>query len=122
MQTQPLVSSPGVEGAQGNGDELVVRQEQVMLDHYYEDFEATETASIAFDNRSTLGSTTVTVEGMNSNVGGNDGAHEVRTQGAQGGTSFELPMTEQDFRVLTQKVSKLVLIMIVLLNTHCTMT
>ena len=51
---------------------------------------------------------------MNSNIGGNDGAHEVR---AQGGTSFELPMTEQDFRVLTQKVSNLVLIMIVLLNT-----
>ena len=80
-----------------------------MLDHYYEDFEGTETASIDFDNRSTtVRSTTVTVEGVDS--AGEVRAGQMATDGATADVgmseqSFELPMTEQHFRALTQKVN-----------------
>ena len=92
----------GDEEVQGQGDDLAERQEQVLLDHYYEDFEGTETASIAFDNRSTtLRSTTITMEGEDTG--------DIITGAASADVgisdrSFELPMTEQNFTALTQKV------------------
>ena len=97
----------GGEDVQVDGDNLVGRQEQVMLDHYYEDFEGTETASIDFDNRTTLRSTTVTVEGVDSG----DAGAEMTTDGATADVAmseqtFELPMTEQHFRAVKQKVNE----------------
>ena len=80
-----------------------------MLDHYYEDFEGTETASLDFDNMST---SVRDVEREDSNVAKEATAGEMTTSAASAtadvGTtlqSLELPMTEQNFRTLTHKVN-----------------